>query len=72
MAEVEVDLIEDATGWSPYLSVSDAEKLDQVRLALKADDTLAETRQRARIERAGRGGARGPGRRRAGAGGAVR
>ena len=35
-AEVEVDLIEDDTGWAPYLSVADARKLDAVRLALKA------------------------------------
>jgi hypothetical protein len=34
-AEVEVDLIHDETGWSPYLSVEDARKLDRVRLALK-------------------------------------
>ena len=37
-AEVEVELIEDETGWSPYLSVEDAAKLDDVRAALKADD----------------------------------
>ena len=35
-AEVEVDLIDDETGWAPYLSVADARKLDAVRLALKA------------------------------------
>jgi hypothetical protein len=44
VAEVEVDLVEDETGWSPYLAVADAEKLDQVRLALKAGDTRAASR----------------------------
>ena len=34
-AEVPVELIEDDTGWSPYLSVEDAKKLDAVRLALR-------------------------------------
>ncbi len=34
-AEVEVELIDDDTGWSPYLSVADAQKLDAVRAALK-------------------------------------
>lgn len=33
-AEVEVELIETHEGWSPYLSLVDAEKLDEVRLAL--------------------------------------
>lgn len=35
VAEVEVALIEDETGWSPYLSVEDAYKLDDVRDALR-------------------------------------
>jgi hypothetical protein len=34
-AEVEVDLIDTDTGWSPYLSLSDAQKLDEVRKALR-------------------------------------
>ena len=34
-AEIPVDLIEDDTGWSPYLSLEDAKKLDAVRLALR-------------------------------------
>lgn len=37
-AEVAVDLIEDDTGWSPYLSLDDAKKLDAVRVALRAGD----------------------------------
>ena len=35
VAEVEVTLVEDDTGWSPYLSVEDAYKLDDVRDALR-------------------------------------
>jgi hypothetical protein len=34
-AEITVELIEDDTGWSPYLSWEDAKKLDAVRLALR-------------------------------------
>jgi hypothetical protein len=37
-AEVQVELIETDEGWSPYLSVEDAEKLDQVREALRRRD----------------------------------
>jgi hypothetical protein len=33
-AEVSVQLIETEDGWSPYLSVEDARKLDDVREAL--------------------------------------
>ena len=35
-AEIEVELIDDDTGWAPYLSVSDARRLDAVRAVLKA------------------------------------
>ena len=38
VAEVEVALIEDETEWSPYLSVEDAYKLDEVRDALRQGD----------------------------------
>ena len=37
-AEVPVELIEDEGGWSPYLSVEDATKLDAVRQALRRGD----------------------------------
>lgn len=37
-AEISVDLIEDEGGWSPYLSVQDAQKLDAVRIALRKGD----------------------------------
>jgi hypothetical protein len=35
VAEVEVALIEDQTQWSPYLSMEEAYKLDDVREALR-------------------------------------
>jgi len=38
-AEVPVELIEDDTAWSPYLSPEDVRKLDTVRLALRAGNT---------------------------------
>jgi len=38
VAEVSVDLIETEDGWSPYLSVEDAKKLDEVREALRRGD----------------------------------
>lgn len=38
MAEVEVALVEDDTGWSPYISVEDAYKLDDVKDALRQGD----------------------------------
>ena len=38
VAEVDVELFEDETGWSPYLSVEDAFKLDDVRDALRRRD----------------------------------
>lgn len=38
VAEVDVEVIEDETGWSPYLSLEDAYKLDDVRNALRRGD----------------------------------
>jgi hypothetical protein len=38
VAEVEVELLEDDTGWSPYLSTEDAYKLDDARDALRQGD----------------------------------
>jgi len=38
VAEVQVDLIEEEGGWSPYLSLEDAEKLDKVRESLRRGD----------------------------------
>jgi hypothetical protein len=48
VAEVDIDLIEDETGWSPYLSVDDACKLDEVRAALRRGDLRAAS-ARARV-----------------------
>lgn len=39
-AEVPVELIEDDTAWSPYLSPDDVRKLDSVRLALRRGDII--------------------------------
>lgn len=41
VAEVEVELIDDSEGWSPYLSVEDAYRLDEVRTALRRGDVDA-------------------------------
>jgi hypothetical protein len=38
VAEVEVALVEDDMGWSPYLSVEDAYQLDDVKDALRQGD----------------------------------
>lgn len=38
VAEVGIELIETGEGWSPYLSLDDAEKLDNVREALRRND----------------------------------
>lgn len=43
-AEVEVEIIDSEDGWSPYLSLSDARKLDAVRLALRNGDLKQATR----------------------------
>lgn len=38
VAEVEVELINTEKGWSPYISLDDAMKLDDVRDALRTGD----------------------------------
>lgn len=40
-AEVDVEVLEDDTGWSPYMSVEDACRLDDVRDALHRGDIAA-------------------------------
>lgn len=35
VAEVEIELIDTGEGWSPYLSLQDAQKLDDIREALR-------------------------------------
>lgn len=47
-AEVEVELIEAEDGWSPYLSLEDGRKLDDVRQALRRGD-LKRASQLARV-----------------------
>ena len=44
VAEVEVDLMYADEGWSPYLSVEDAYKLDDVREALREGDIKSAAR----------------------------
>jgi hypothetical protein len=41
VAEVEVHLVETGEGWSPYLTLEDAERLDDVRDALRRGDLTA-------------------------------
>jgi hypothetical protein len=43
-AEVEVHWIDSEDGWSPYLSLEDAQKLDQVREALRSGDLATASR----------------------------
>ena len=45
VAEVDVNLIETDSGWSPYLSLDDAFRLDDVREALRRGDVRAASRQ---------------------------
>ncbi len=47
-AEVPVELIEDDTAWSPYLSPDDVRKLETVRLALRRGD-IAEAAKHGRV-----------------------
>jgi len=44
VAEVDVDLIETDEGWSPYLGLEDAQKLDDVRDALRRSDVKSAAR----------------------------
>jgi hypothetical protein len=48
VAEVDVDLIEADDEWAPYLTVEDAERLDEVRDLLREGNLRAATR-RARV-----------------------
>ena len=38
VAKVDVELLEEPEGWSPYLSLEDAYRLDNVRKALRRGD----------------------------------
>lgn len=44
VAEVEVELIYTDEGWSPYLSLNDAQKLDEVRESLRRGELEAAAR----------------------------
>lgn len=50
-AEVNVELVESDGGWTPYLSIDDAYKLDNVRDALRAGDLERASRLATRIYR---------------------
>jgi hypothetical protein len=39
-AEVSIELIEEEGGWSPYLSLDDARKLEAVRVALREGNII--------------------------------
>jgi len=45
VAEVDVEIIVDDTEWSPYLSVEQAYKLDDVREALRKGDVKEASKQ---------------------------
>lgn len=44
IAEVDIEIIDTDEGWSPYLSLEDALKLDDVREALKHNDISTATK----------------------------
>lgn len=44
VAEVDVELLEEPGGWSPYLSLEDAYRLDEVREALRRGDVKGAAR----------------------------
>ena len=51
VAEVDVNLVEAEGGWTPYLSLDDAYKLDDVRDALRAGDVRRASRLANRVYR---------------------
>lgn len=51
VAEVDVTLVEAEGGWTPYLSLDDAYKLDDVRDALRAGDVKRASRLANRVYR---------------------
>jgi hypothetical protein len=44
VAEVDIELIDAKEGWAPYLSLEDAQKLDEVRQALRRGDLKTASR----------------------------
>ena len=51
VAEVDVNLVEAEGGWTPYLTLDDAYKLDDVREALRAGDVKRASRLASRVYR---------------------
>jgi hypothetical protein len=51
VAEVAVDLVESEGGWTPYLSLEDAYRLDDVREALRAGDVRRAAKLAAHVYR---------------------
>lgn len=51
VAEVDVTLVEADDGWTPYLSLEDAYKLDDVRDALRAGDVKRASQLASRVYR---------------------
>ena len=51
VAEVDVNLIEADSGWTPYLSLDDAYRLDDVREALRAGDVKRASQLASRVYR---------------------
>ena len=47
-AEIDVELISDDNGWSPYLAVEDTKKLDEIRQGIRRRD-LKRASQLARL-----------------------
>lgn len=48
VAEVNIELLDSDDGWSPYMSLEDAQKLDDVREALRRGD-ISTAARRARV-----------------------
>ena len=44
VAEFDLEILDTGDGWSPYLSLEDAQKLDDVREALREDDLQTATK----------------------------
>jgi hypothetical protein len=51
VAEVDIHLVEAGGGWTPYLSVEDAYRLDDVRDALRAGDVKRASQLASRLYR---------------------
>ena len=45
VAEVDVEILDESDGWSPYLSLEDAYRLDDVRDALRRGDVKTAARK---------------------------